>query len=175
MHGNFLNDQVFIDTLPQIEEVEFLPLESSYRYVLLFRALIMTGFLFLAYTMYLTFSFNWGFYYLVIGYGIVLLYGIIALILRYMGFNRKAYAVRNRDIIYRTGLLWKTETVVPFSRIQHCEIKQGPVDSLLDLSRLKVYTAGSSGSDLVIPGLLPEEAARIRKFIIQKTGLNEEE
>jgi len=40
---------------------------------------------------------------------------------------------------------------------------------------LNVYTAGGNGSDLTIPGLLPNTAQRLKTFIIKKTAIDEEE
>lgn len=174
-HGDFLNDQIFIENLPQVEEIDFQKLQSSYIYILLFRTLVIGFLIFIAYTFFIIISGNWSYPFLVYGYGIVFLYGIVSIILRYLGFHKKAYALRREDIVYKTGLLWKSETVVPFSRIQHCEIKEGPVESMLDLVHLKVYTAGGSGGDLVIPGLEEEKASRLRNYIIRKTRLDEEE
>ena len=91
-----------------------------------------------------------------------------------LGFRRKKYALREKDIIYKRGWLWRSVTVVPFNRVQHAEVQQGPIDRLFDLSKLKVYTAGGSGSDLAIGGLLPDEANRMKFFIMNKTASEEE-
>ena len=44
-----------------------------------------------------------------------------------------------------------------------------------NLAELKVFTAGGASSDLSISGLSPETAARIKDFIVIKTGIDEEE
>jgi len=55
--------------------------------------------------------------------------------------------------------------VVPFKRIQHSEVTQGPVDRFFNLAKLRVFTAGGSGSDLTIPGLKLEEANKLKTLI----------
>jgi len=85
------------------------------------------------------------------------------------------YALREKDIVFKEGYLWRSVTVVPFNRIQHAEVEQGPFDRLFDLSKIKIYTAGGSSSDLQIPGLRPTESESIKFFILNKTGSDEEE
>lgn len=96
-------------------------------------------------------------------------------LLRIYGFKRKKFAIRERDILYKEGLIWRSLTVVPFNRVQHAEVHQGPVERLFQLSRLKIYTAGGSTSDMTIAGLGPEEAYRMKHFILSKTSEDEEE
>jgi membrane protein YdbS with pleckstrin-like domain len=103
------------------------------------------------------------------------LIGILPLIVVYLGFYNKAYALRQRDILYKTGLLWRKTIVLPFNRIQHSEVNHGPIDRMYGLASLKLFTAGGSTSDLSIPGLNDEEAHRLKEFITRKTGMDEEE
>lgn len=60
------------------------------------------------------------------------------------------------------GVLTQVETAVPFVRIQHVDTQRGPVDRLLGLSSVVVYTAGSRGADVTIPGLAPDRARDLR-------------
>lgn len=80
--------------------------------------------------------------------------------------------MREKDIIYTKGLLWQTRTSIPFNRIQHAEVKQGPIERMFSLHSLKVFTAGGDSSDLVIPGLEEENASRIKEYIMGKTALD---
>ena len=89
--------------------------------------------------------------------------------------EKKKYALRERDIIYQSGLLWRRYTVLPFNRVQHAEVQQGPVERLFELSKLKIYTAGGSGSDMIISGLPLDRAQNIKHFILHQTSGDEEE
>ena len=73
--------------------------------------------------------------------------------------------VREKDISYKSGLLFKKTTTIPFNRIQHLEIDQGPISRFFDLAVLSVFTAGNSSDDLKIRGLKQEDAAKIKEFI----------
>lgn len=98
---------------------------------------------------------------------------VTVLIMTSLGFKHKAYALRDHDILYKSGLIWRDTTVVPFNRIQHVEIGEGPIERLFNLASLRVFTAGGSKSDLVIPGLMKEEAQRIKAFLAAKISSHE--
>ncbi len=103
--------------------------------------------------------------YLYVGVSIVFLSIIIFLIIR---FSRRSYAIRDKDISYKRGVLIKKITTVPFSRIQHVEIDEAPISRLFNLAAISVFTAGDSSDDLVIKGLKKEETYRIKEFITEK-------
>lgn len=86
------------------------------------------------------------------------------------GFRHKSYTLREHDILYRSGWLWRSEIIIPFNRVQHCEVSQGPIEKWLKLAQLKVFTAGGQSADLSIPGISPEEAQQLKEYIIKRTG-----
>lgn len=79
-----------------------------------------------------------------------------------------SYALEPEVVSFRVGALWHRETAVTHNRLQHIEIERGPVERILGLSRLKLYTAGGVGSDLTIPGLAPRVSEQIRDNLIAK-------
>lgn len=95
---------------------------------------------------------------------LIILYGFTLIVIR-KSFSIRSYALRERDISYRKGWIFFSHITVPFDRVQHSEISQGPVDRYFGLVTLHVYTAGGSSSDLSIPGLPRDEAQRLRDFI----------
>lgn len=86
-----------------------------------------------------------------------------------VSFSYMSYAIRERDISYKSGWLWKSMTTIPFNRVQHCDIKQGILDRRFGLSKLTIYTAGGQNTDLEIPGLLPDTAEKLKAFILRST------
>jgi|TARA_B110000902_G_scaffold266592_1_gene354968 membrane protein YdbS with pleckstrin-like domain len=94
-------------------------------------------------------------------FGLILLYSLVS-------FKKRKYALREKDISYKSGLLVKKLTTVPFSRIQHVETDEKPVSRIFGLSSLSVYTAGDSSDDLVIKGITKETALQIKEFITTK-------
>lgn len=83
----------------------------------------------------------------------------------FRGFHLRGYAVRERDLSFRSGYFFHTYTTVPFNRLQHSEVSQGPLSRAVRLCTLKIYTAGSSGANLSIAGMDPVDAQRIRDYI----------
>ena len=71
------------------------------------------------------------------------------------------YAERDDDLLVRHGLLFRTLVVVPYGRMQYVDVEAGPVDRRFGIATLQLHTASAS-TDAVIPGLPPEEAARLR-------------
>jgi membrane protein YdbS with pleckstrin-like domain len=80
-------------------------------------------------------------------------------------FNRKKFKISHKHIAYQEGLIFQRETTVPFTRIQHIEIDEGPLERYFGLATLSIYTAGDSGRDLKINGLELQKAQEIKTFI----------
>ncbi len=173
----FENDQVPISELPRVSELILQGLEKGYLSVMLLRLSIFSAALLLALVGLYIFQPIEG----LSGFAYValLLLGIFYIVWRYIvivkGFDNKAYALRDKDIVYKTGWLWKSMTTTPFARVQHISIEQGPIERKWNLARLKLYTAGGSTSDLSIPGLEYNTAQDLKEFIAQKTRLSESE
>lgn len=88
---------------------------------------------------------------------------------------KKGYAVRDKDIVYKSGVFWRTITAIPFNRIQHVEKSSTPLDRRFDIATLQLFTAGGSGGDLKIHGLPAEIAENLRTFILNKVGSSVEQ
>lgn len=71
------------------------------------------------------------------------------------------YAERADDLLISRGVLWRELTVVPYGRMQLVEVKSGPMERRFGLARLQLHTAAAA-TDAEIPGLVPEEAERLR-------------
>ncbi|PCR90163.1 PH domain-containing protein [Natrinema ejinorense] len=67
------------------------------------------------------------------------------------------------DALYlERGVVTFVETAVPFVRVQHVDTQFGPVERVLGLSSVVVYTAGSRNADVRIPGLTPDRARNLQ-------------
>jgi hypothetical protein len=67
------------------------------------------------------------------------------------------------DALYlERGVFTRVETAVPYVRVQHVDTQRTPFDRLLGISRVVVYTAGSRGADVTIPGLTVDRARALR-------------
>jgi len=88
---------------------------------------------------------------------------------------KKGYAVRERDMLYKSGVFWRTVTAIPFNRIQHVEKSSTPLDRRFGIASLQIFTAGGSGGDLKIHGLSTKTAEKLRFFILEKIGSSVEQ
>jgi membrane protein YdbS with pleckstrin-like domain len=71
------------------------------------------------------------------------------------------YAERADDLLVTRGVLRRQLVVVPYGRMQFVDVTAGPIDRHFRLSTVQLHTAAAA-TDASIPGLLPEEAARLR-------------
>ncbi|HHM21323.1 MAG TPA: hypothetical protein ENJ20_04795 [Bacteroidetes bacterium] len=164
----FRNEQIDLTDLPQVETVEFRKLSPAYKKAEYIGTVILFFFLLIA-TVVLYFNFvkTQGHY----ATGIFAVWGFlfaISLLLVSKRYEMAGYALREHDVVHKYGVWWQTITTIPFNRMQHCEISQGPVQHAFRLATLRIFTAGGSSSDLAIDGLDQEEAKRIKEFITEK-------
>lgn len=83
----------------------------------------------------------------------------------YLNFSYKNqfYALRSKDILYKSGVFTKSTTIIPFNRVQHLVVDQGFISRKFNLANIELFTAG--GNDLKINGLYFEDAQKIKEFI----------
>lgn len=79
---------------------------------------------------------------------------------------RRGYVVREKDILYRSGVLWRSVKAVPFNRVQHTKIDSGLLDRRFGLANLSVFPAGAGGHK--IRGLGADTAERLRVYVSER-------
>jgi len=62
----------------------------------------------------------------------------------------------------RRGRLWHSETCVPTTRVQHLDLKRGPLERRFRLATLVIHTAGTRDHAVTLAGLDEDEAERLR-------------
>ncbi|MFB6080829.1 MAG: PH domain-containing protein [Haloferacaceae archaeon] len=101
----------------------------------------------------------------------VLAIGLTLAVARYRLWR---YEVRDDAIYLERGVFTRVRTVVPFVRIQHVDSSRSPVERLIGLASTVVYTAGSRGADVTVPGLTPASAddlrERLKRLAIRAEG-----
>lgn len=95
---------------------------------------------------------------------------VISFILSPMITNARGVALREMDIHYKSGILWRKTVSLPFNRVQHVELENGPLERAFGLTSLNIYTAGGGSADMKIPGLSPDRASTIRAYVIERAG-----
>jgi len=87
--------------------------------------------------------------------------------LEYRAFR---YSVREHDLLVQSGVLFRHWSSIPHGRIQHVDTRQGPMERLLGLARLQVYTAAGMSADGSIPGLDADIAEELRDQLSRRGG-----
>jgi uncharacterized protein len=80
--------------------------------------------------------------------------------------SRLRYGLREEDIHLEKGLLIWRQTSVSLKRIQHLQVTQGPLERQWQLAKLHLYTAGTQGANVVIPGLPRDEAEHLKAVLM---------
>jgi len=160
MNATFTNAPIDLDSLPDYQEIVYTKVSVKRLY----KVLCIQGILFvLSLTGLFLLREVTDVPYLIPGLGaaIVLLF-LLLMAYQYKLQSTLGYALRERDIAYRRGFIFEKITVIPFNRIQHISTSAGLLDRIFKISNLNIFTAGGSGSDIDIPGLTPELAARLK-------------
>lgn len=63
------------------------------------------------------------------------------------------------------GLLFQYDTTVPFGRVQHIDVHQGPLERVFGLGTLVLHTAGNHNASVALPGLAHGDALAMREQI----------
>jgi uncharacterized protein len=99
----------------------------------------------------------------------VLTAGLIATLIlpvhRYRGWG---YREGEDEIEIRRGSLVRRRTIVPFGRVQHIDLAQGPVQRPFGLATLVLHTAGTQSASVSLPGLVQHDAEAMRDRIRAK-------
>ncbi|QZX99360.1 PH domain-containing protein [Halobaculum rubrum] len=91
---------------------------------------------------------------------VIVALGVGAAFVRYRVWR---FEVRDDSLYLVRGVLTRVDTSVPYVRVQHVDTRRGPIERTLGLASVVVYTAGSRGADITIPGLTPARASDLRE------------
>lgn len=164
---NFINETIDTKQLPRYEAVQLTPLHPKYWRVTLINLSVVylilgTALAFLWYNTEELLDFGCQ---LALGFGVLLL---LSLFLTRLSYRKKAFAFRNHDVIYRSGIISTNTMVIPYNRVQHVALHEGFVSRIFGLAKVEIFTAGGNASDLEIPGIAKEEAEDIKQLLMGK-------
>jgi len=167
MEEPFINETIDTARLPKFEEVQLTPLHSSYIKIIGFNIALLFGSIAIAA--------GAGFYFieelepyrltLSIIYSVVVL---LTILLSVISFRNRGFAFRTHDVIYRSGAIATTTTIIPYNRVQHVAVHEGLISRRLGLAAVEVFTAGGNNSDIQIPGIEKEHAEKIKHLLMGK-------
>jgi len=167
-HANsFSNRPVEVEALPDFRDAELNPVVASY---LRHKVATTVGFwgLFILVSLAAPFlpfvDFNLSKYPAAIASVIMLL----SLLHARLDARHRGWALREHDLIYQSGVIFRKQVILPFARIQHVETLSGPIERYFDLMRVKCFTAGGQSADLVVEGLTTATAGQVRRYLLEQ-------
>lgn len=107
------------------------------------------------------------------GGGIGLLLFVLGAVYALLRYRAWRFELQNDAIYLERGVITEIRTVLPYVRVQHVDTQRNPIERILGLSRVVVYTAGSRGADVAIPGLTADRATALREDLRTRASEHE--
>lgn len=109
--------------------------------------------------------------YFYLGLGAILLFLLIRAYLTYTNFQFK---IDQEHFILKKGILKKTNTAIPFHRIQNINFKQNIIQQIIGVFEVSIETAGSSNTEIAIKALSLSKAKCLKEIISKNSEFNKE-
>ena len=165
----FQNPEIALDNLPGMEDLEWQRMHPRYmRRMQVERILIVLAAFVASALPYLLLGGD--FKPPVPTWALVIVFAIPFLSWPLVSVPRRGYVVRDKDIVFKSGVMWQSVTAIPYNRVQHVETSSTPFDRKFGVANLQIFTAGGSGGDLQIFGLGSDTAEQLRVYILGKVG-----
>ena len=97
-----------------------------------------------------------------------LLCGLVGARMAWRRTQRTRWRLDRDGLGLRRDLWWQRETRVPASRVQHLDVRRGPLQRRAGLATLVVHTAGSRFSAVVVAGLDEHDAEHLRDTLARQ-------
>ncbi|AQS37836.1 hypothetical protein Sps_02684 [Shewanella psychrophila] len=91
--------------------------------------------------------------------------------LRYAHAKSIAFAVCDHELLMQKGIIWFKRISLPYTRLQHISLSQGPLERKFGLHTLKCFSAGSGSAEIELPGLESRTAEKLRQHLLAKAGI----
>ena len=164
---HFTNETIDINLLPQYQEVPLHPLHPSYWKVIVINICICLLLIIGCAALVFFLKPETRTYILMTALAIAAFGAFLFIIFR-LSFKRRGLAIRERDIIYGSGILSAKTTIIPFNRIQHVALNEGIFSRMYKLGALEVFTAGGATGNVKIYGLAIDEANKIKELLSKR-------
>lgn len=163
----FTNLEINLAELPKFEQVSFNKQEAKYllvkRIAMFITILVLIIASALAYYFITKIHNNATLYALI---GTMIFIALVWFIADTVGFKYAGYALREKDVLYRSGWIIRKIRIVPLNRIQHVSMQSGPIERKFGLASVTLYTAGGDNSDdFSIHGITNETATQLKEWI----------
>ncbi|GAA4902816.1 PH domain-containing protein [Ferrimonas pelagia] len=98
----------------------------------------------------------------------------LLLLWRHALAKTRHYGVCQHELLMQYGVFWQRRISLPYTRLQHISLSQGPVERRFKLSTLRCFSAGSGAAEIELPGLSTPLAEQLRQHLLARSGLNKD-
>ena len=165
----FENPEIALESLPDVEDPDWESMHPRYVRCLQVQHLMVSLFPVVGATVFTIFLHRFVAQTTLL-WTLVIAFAAIFISWPAISVPRRGYVVRDKDIVFRSGVIFRSVTAIPYNRIQHVETSSTPFDRKYGVASLQIFTAGGSGGDLKISGLGKDVAEKLRLHILDKAG-----
>lgn len=97
--------------------------------------------------------------------GLMVLYGVLALPAIVLQYLRFSYRITPKQIVIQQGVFNRQNRSIPIERVQNIQIERNLLARLTRIAKVKIETAGSSGTEGTLEYVGHEQAQEIRRLI----------
>lgn len=170
--SQFTNETIDLDLLPKYEDTQLTAPDPKYWNVIAINILLFLAFLGSTLTLFLIFN-EQAKNHLFLWIGLFLLLAALLFLIYRASFKRRGFALREKDLIYKSGVIVETTTIIPLNRIQHIALNEGLFSRMYKLSTLQLFTASGSSGNIHIAGIEVEKARAIKEALLSRLDLSE--
>ncbi len=89
-------------------------------------------------------------------------------------WRRTRWQLDERGLSVQRGLIWRSEVLVPRTRVQHLDLERGPIERRFGLATLVVHTAGTRMNALRQHGFLDADAVALRDALLPESNRHDD-
>jgi putative membrane protein len=107
-------------------------------------------------------------------YLIFFLLMLVLLIRAILLYNNFQFKIDKEHFVLNQGILSKTNTSIPFHRIQNINFKQNIVQQIINVFEVSIETAGSKDTEIAIKALSFKKGKALKEEILNSSSIDKE-
>ncbi len=104
------------------------------------------------------------------GVGAALLLAWTSQVYPQKAFERTRYRLSDFGLEIRKGVYWRKVLSLPRARVQHTDVREGPLQRRYEMATLVIHTAGTENASVELEGLPRDVAFEIRDQLLAGTA-----
>ena len=163
----FTNSTIDISQLPQFQDTPLTAPNAKYWNVisinLIITLIVLAGGLAVLIILNVHFREKW-----TVWISIFIAFALFLFLIYRASFKRRGFALREKDVIYKSGIISEKTTIIPLNRIQHVALNEGIFSRMFKLGTLQIYTASGSSGEIHIAGIPIAQAKTVKEALVKR-------